>query len=53
MRILSRGETEIREWTEYVYSVDVPEEQWLRVQFNVCSPGSLWIDDFRVEPLWR
>ena len=48
MQLLVRDDSEISEWTQFEYTINVPEQQWLRMQLNVLSPGTLWIDDVRV-----
>ena len=48
MQLLIRDDSEISEWTQFEYTIDIPEERWLRMQLNVLGPGTLWIDDVRV-----
>ncbi|WP_157503201.1 hypothetical protein [Mangrovimonas xylaniphaga] len=44
-------DSKIENWQQFSYEVDVPKEQWLRVQLNLLQPGSFWIDDFSVKKL--
>ena len=51
MRVLRRDDSVVSDWTQYGFTIQVPNEQWLRMQLNVLSPGTLWIDDVRIEPV--
>jgi len=41
----------LNEWELLEYTIDVPEDQWLRMQLNILKPGSFWIDDIRIEKI--
>ena len=48
MRVLYEGTESIETWEQVVHTIEVPEDQWLRLQLNVLSPGSFWIDDVQI-----
>jgi hypothetical protein len=35
-------------WKKLEFEVKVPEKMWLRVQLNILTPGTFWIDDIRI-----
>ena len=53
MRVLGHDDAEIKDWMEFAYTIDIPNEYWLRMQLNVCSPGALWVDDVQISKLER
>ncbi len=48
MRVLVRDDAQMDEWRRFEYTVDVPEDQWLRIQLNILGPGAFWIDDIEI-----
>jgi hypothetical protein len=45
-------ETEADEWREFTYHYTVPADyDNIRFEMNVVAPGTLWIDDVRIEPI--
>ena len=51
MRTLVRDNSSTDGWKQYEYTIEVPEEQWLRMQLNIISPGSFWIDGIKIEKI--
>ena len=49
MNSLIDSDDNLSEWELFEYEINVQEDQWLRVQLNLLSPGTFWIDDFQVE----
>ena len=48
MRTVVQSDEQLEEWKYYEFTIDVPEERHLRMELNVLSPGSLWVDDVQV-----
>jgi hypothetical protein len=45
-------ETGGRSWRQFVYDYTVPAEfPTIRVEMNVVAPGTVWIDNVRIDPL--
>ena len=39
-------------WREFVYTYTVPAHYSnIRFELNVMAPGTVWVDDVRIEPL--
>lgn len=49
MKTLVETDEQIEEWRLLEFSIDVPEDRWLRIQLNILQPGTFWIDDVRIE----
>ena len=48
MRTLMRDNAPTLQWRRFGYRVHVPENQWLRMELNILSPGTLWIDNVEI-----
>ncbi|MEN8376635.1 MAG: hypothetical protein ABFS34_14405 [Gemmatimonadota bacterium] len=43
--------TGVDEWRRFDYAYAIPEGyDNLRIELNVLTPGTVWVDDLRVEP---
>ncbi len=51
--MLVRDDSDLDEWTRFEYTIDVPAEQWLRLQLNILKPGTFWIDDVQKEKVGK
>ena len=51
MKLLVEENKDIKTWTSYKYKVEVPKDMSLRVELNILSPGSFWIDDFSINKI--
>ena len=51
MRVLVKDDSKADEWKQLEYTIDVPNEQWLRMQLNILSPGTFWIDAVEIEKI--
>ena len=49
MNTLIEEDEHINEWRQLSFEIDIPKDRWLRVQLNILKPGTLWIDDIRIE----
>ena len=39
----------VDEWSYHEFLIEVQESQWLRMELNILSPGTFWIDDVKIE----
>jgi len=37
------------DWKQLEYEVEIPKDYHLRMELNILQPGTLWIDDIRIE----
>lgn len=51
MRVLVRDDAQTAEWQRLSYTIDVADDQWLRMELNILRPGTFWIDDVEIERL--
>jgi len=50
MKTLLRSNDQINDWKQYSYDVPIAKEfSELRIEVNVLSPGTFWIDDIQIE----
>ena len=49
MNTLIKSGEELDDWEFFEFKIDVEEDQWLRMELNILSPGTFWIDDIRIE----
>jgi len=49
MSVLIKDSEQISDWKLLEYLIDIPKDKWLRMQLNILGPGTLWIDDIRIE----
>jgi len=40
---------QISDWKLLEYQIDIPKDNWLRLELNVLQPGTFWIDDIKIE----
>jgi hypothetical protein len=48
MQVLISSNQNIPDWKYYEYIVNIVSEQWLRMELNILSQGSFWIDDINI-----
>jgi len=48
MKTLLESDKKSSGWEKHEFEVNVPETMWLRVQLNLLSPGTFWIDDINI-----
>lgn len=48
--VIQSSET-LSNWTRFEQLLEVPEDQWLRINLNIIQPGTFWIDDIRIDKL--
>ena len=51
MKTLIAGNYQIDDWKLFEYQIDIPKDNWLRLEINILQPGAFWIDDVRIEKL--
>lgn len=49
MRVLIEDDREIPDWKPYEFTIEVPQDEWLRLQLNLLQPGTFWIDGVEIE----
>ena len=49
MTTLIKAHEQIDNWRLLEYTIDIPNDRWLRMQLNILQPGTFWIDDIRIE----
>jgi hypothetical protein len=51
MRVLVRDDAQTAEWQRLKFTIDVADDQWLRIELNILRPGTFWIDALDIERL--
>jgi hypothetical protein len=51
MRVLVRDDAQTAEWQPHTYTIEVADDQWLRMELNILRPGTFWIDALEIERL--
>ena len=49
MTTLIEEKEQIIDWKFLEYKIDIPTENWLRMELNILQPGSFWIDNIQIE----
>jgi len=49
METILQSSESIENWKYFAYTIDIPKDEWLRVEFGVLKPGTFWIDDIKIE----
>lgn len=49
MKVLIDEDEQISDWKHLEYQIDIPKDNWLRLELNVLKPGTFWIDDIQIE----
>jgi len=49
MNTLIQENDQIADWKYFEYQIDIPKDRWLRMELNILQPGTLWIDDIKIE----
>lgn len=49
MTILIDEDKQISDWKHLEYQIDIPKNNWLRLELNVLEPGTFWIDDIQID----
>ena len=40
---------QISDWKHLEYQIDIPKDNWLRLELNVLQPGTFWVDDIQIK----
>ncbi len=48
MKVLIESDEQIEDWKYLEYTINVPKERHLRMEFNILKSGTLWIDDVQI-----
>ena len=40
---------DINNWKHLEYFIDIPKNNWLRIELNIIKPGTFWIDAIEIE----
>ena len=51
METLLDSDQSIEDWKFYKYEINVQKERHLRMQLNILSPGTFWIDDVKIKKI--
>lgn len=49
MKTLVESDSSLPEWKYYEYQIEIPKGMHLRMEFNILGPGTIWIDDVKIE----
>jgi len=49
MAVLIDEDEQISDWKLLEYKIDIPKDNWLRMELNVLQAGTFWIDDIKIE----
>ena len=49
MAVLIDENEQISDWKLLEYQIDIPTDNWLRMELNVLQAGTFWIDDIQIE----
>lgn len=49
MKTILHSSERIEDWRYFEYKIDIPKDEWLRVEFGVLKAGVFWIDGIRIE----
>lgn len=48
VQVLTSTPSEQSDWRKMEYQIDIPADEWLRVELLISQAGTLWIDDVQV-----
>jgi len=48
IKVLIESDEQIEDWKYFEYKINVPIDRHLRIQLNVLTSGTLWIDDVQI-----
>ncbi len=48
LKVLIESSEELEDWKYLHYKIHVPKERHLRMELNILSPGTFWIDDVQI-----
>jgi len=51
MKNILTSKEQFDKWNYFEFFIDVPADEWFRVELNIFNPGVFWIDDLRVEEI--
>ena len=51
MMVLVDEKKQISDWKLLEYQIDIPKDNWLRMELNVLQPGTFWIDDIQIKKI--
>lgn len=51
MEVLIESFEQIEGWKYLEYNIDVPKERHLRMQLNILTSGTLWVDDVQIKKI--
>lgn len=49
MTTLIEEKKQISDWKFFEYQIDIPKDNWLRMELRILQPGIFWIDDIQIE----
>jgi len=49
MKTLIKEKEQISDWKFFEYQIDIPKDNWLRMELKILQPGIFWIDDIQIE----
>ena len=49
MTTLIEEKEQISDWKLFEYHIDIPKDNWLKMELNILQPGTFWIDDIQIE----
>ncbi len=49
MKTLVESDSSLLEWKYIEYQIEIPKGMHLRMEFNILEPGTVWIDDVKIE----
>ena len=51
MKNILKSNEQIENWKLFEFEIDVPNDEWLRIELNILKPGVFWIDDIKIDKI--